>query len=237
MRYVTSAAAAIVLTGVLSSHRFVVAQAPSETAADWVGRFSEGWDETAWEQEFRGIPDGYMRRDDDAGWKSRMLALQGLVRLRGEALPELHQLLESGDGPQRILAAQTLGYIAAAESREPLLTAARTDEIAAVRLYAVDSLGMLGGAAGEVDWKALADNESAGDVKKHINYAIERDGTAVEPAVVERLTRWDPALIDSVAIGKAAPDFELRSAQGETVRLSDYRGEKAVVLVFIYGDT
>jgi peroxiredoxin len=34
-----------------------------------------------------------------------------------------------------------------------------------------------------------------------------------------------------------APDFLLSSAQGESLRLSDYREEKAVVLVFVYGDT
>jgi peroxiredoxin len=32
--------------------------------------------------------------------------------------------------------------------------------------------------------------------------------------------------------GDAAPDFELRSHRGETVRLSDYRGKKNVVLAF-----
>ena len=32
--------------------------------------------------------------------------------------------------------------------------------------------------------------------------------------------------------GKAAPDFALPDVEGRTVRLSDYRGEKFVVLVF-----
>lgn len=32
--------------------------------------------------------------------------------------------------------------------------------------------------------------------------------------------------------GSAAPDFELRDQTGKPVRLSDYRGKKAVVLVF-----
>lgn len=33
-------------------------------------------------------------------------------------------------------------------------------------------------------------------------------------------------------IGQPAPDFELRDQTGQPVRLSDYRGKKAVVLVF-----
>jgi peroxiredoxin len=36
----------------------------------------------------------------------------------------------------------------------------------------------------------------------------------------------------SVEIGQEAPDFELRSSTGDPVKLSSYRGEKAVALVF-----
>ncbi|GAA2117775.1 peroxiredoxin [Streptomyces synnematoformans] len=38
--------------------------------------------------------------------------------------------------------------------------------------------------------------------------------------------------IEGLAPGAAAPDFALRNEHGETVRLSDYRGRKAVVLLF-----
>jgi len=38
-----------------------------------------------------------------------------------------------------------------------------------------------------------------------------------------------------VAAGQAAPDFELTDVQGRTVRLSDYRHKKHVVLVFTRG--
>jgi hypothetical protein len=37
------------------------------------------------------------------------------------------------------------------------------------------------------------------------------------------------------AVGQPAPDFALPDATGETVRLSDYRGRNAVVLVFYRG--
>ena len=36
----------------------------------------------------------------------------------------------------------------------------------------------------------------------------------------------------SAEIGQEAPDFELRGSTGETVKLSSFRGEKAVALVF-----
>ena len=39
----------------------------------------------------------------------------------------------------------------------------------------------------------------------------------------------------TIALNKQAPDFELEDFTGKTVRLSDYRGEKHVVLVFNRG--
>ncbi|MGZ6784442.1 MAG: peroxiredoxin [Nocardioidaceae bacterium] len=36
----------------------------------------------------------------------------------------------------------------------------------------------------------------------------------------------------TVEIGRPAPDFELKDQHGQTVRLSDFRGQKAVVLIF-----
>ncbi|WBB59612.1 peroxiredoxin [Streptomyces sp. WMMC500] len=38
--------------------------------------------------------------------------------------------------------------------------------------------------------------------------------------------------IEALVPGAEAPDFALRTEHGETVRLSDHRGEKAVVLLF-----
>ena len=36
----------------------------------------------------------------------------------------------------------------------------------------------------------------------------------------------------TVAVGQIAPDFTLKSHDGRTVRLSEYRGKSNVVLVF-----
>jgi hypothetical protein len=44
-----------------------------------------------------------------------------------------------------------------------------------------------------------------------------------------------PSDLDRVQVGAEAPDFTLASLAGPNVTLSDYRGEKNVVLVFYRG--
>ena len=41
--------------------------------------------------------------------------------------------------------------------------------------------------------------------------------------------------LDRLAVGDMAPDFTLNSYSGDVVTLSDYRGEKVVLLVFYRG--
>jgi cytochrome oxidase Cu insertion factor (SCO1/SenC/PrrC family) len=44
-----------------------------------------------------------------------------------------------------------------------------------------------------------------------------------------------PTELNRVSVGTRAPDFRLRAIDGTTVALSDYEGEKDVVLVFYRG--
>ena len=41
--------------------------------------------------------------------------------------------------------------------------------------------------------------------------------------------------VERVKVGQAAPDFTLENVEGKTISLSDFRGKKAVVLVFYRG--
>lgn len=41
--------------------------------------------------------------------------------------------------------------------------------------------------------------------------------------------------VGRLAVGDMAPDFTLNSFRGDVITLSDYRGEKAVLLVFYRG--
>ena len=75
------------------------------------------------------------------------------------------------------------------------------------------------------------------DVQKHIAYALERKTRGLDPKIVRSLIDWDPRNINTARLGAAAPDFRLATISGRKVRLHDYRGKQAVVLVFVYGDT
>ncbi|MGH7202203.1 MAG: HEAT repeat domain-containing protein, partial [Planctomycetaceae bacterium] len=150
---------ALALFAVLCGSMEAGAEEPGRSPQEWLTEFSRQWQEDDWTVSFRPVPDGYMRPRDDADWKTRMLALQAFVKTGKDAVPVLLDALKTGDDPQRILAAQALGYLAPHVPHEPLLHAAQSDKNPAVRLYAVDSLGMQGGAH-EIDWDALLKAET-----------------------------------------------------------------------------
>lgn len=207
----------------------MVSQEPEQI----LGSFASLWDEQKWVESFRGM--AYMRAGDDSGWKIRMAALQALVAKGKESVLALESALNSEHVPTRILAAQALGFLAGNANPEVLERVAKADSDPASRLYAVDALGMSGNGP-KVDWEQF-NSERNRDVRMHLQYAQLRKAAAIEPDVVDKLVNWDIALADTAEVGKTAPEFELQTIEGETVRLSDFRGSQPVVLVFIYGDT
>jgi len=208
-----------------------------QSANDLLARFSQDWNENLWEHKSRKRPHGYMRPLDDRGWQTRMRVLRELVLRGQDAVGPLLEVLKGGAAHERVLAAQTLGLLAPDVPPEPLLSAAQTDKNSAVRLYAVDALGMRGSATTAVEWDLMRKQARNRDVRKHIGYALERKDVPVASEVAAVLRDWNPETIDTAVLGQTAPDFALTSVNGEMVRLSEYRGQKAVVLVFVYGDT
>lgn len=208
--------------------------APQDTVAELFSKFETSFDDDQWEHEFRRTK--YMRVPEDNGWQSRMHLIQAAVKQGSAALPAIMKSLESDHVPTRILAAQTLSYLAADADTDAIITRFSQEQDAAVRLYLVDTLGMSG--KGEsVDWPSLTGKERNRDVRKHVNYAKERKGARVNEEVLKRLANWDATRINTAKLGKLAPDFSLTGLDGKPYRLSDYRGKQPVILVFVYGDT
>lgn len=63
----------------------------------------------------------------------------------------------------------------------------------------------------------------AGIVKKNIEETTEFDNIALGSEVDFLATK------EGLALGETAPDFKLETLEGETVKLSDYRGKKVIL--------
>ena len=196
--------------------------------------FKAKWDATKWEKRFRGKK--YMRTTGDTGWKLRMTTLRSLVLLGEAAVPTLTDALDSDHDPTRVLAAQTLSFLAPHADVDRVKKALAEDKNQAVRLYAADILGM-SGKGKAMDWEQLTDPQRNRDVRKHLDYAADRGNNAISDEVIKTMKSWDPSLMDSAKVGSVAPDFRLKTIDGKEIALSDYRGKQPVVLIFVYGDT
>lgn len=199
--------------------------------------FASQWTDEAWIPRTGSRFIGHMRDLKDGQWKLRMLALQEVVSAGKAAVPMLIDRLVNGASHERIFAAQALGYLGKDAPIEPLLKAVRDDDDAAVQLYAVDSLGMRGDAELGARWADFANSIRNRDVMRHMKYAEERAGVGIDQSIIDTLSSWNSSTISTAKVGQPAPEFELTTVGGESVKLEDFRGKSNVVLVFIYGDT
>ena len=212
------------------------AQTPSG-ARQIFQEFLQEWKEDVWQPQDDSRRPGYMRPLDDRGWQYRMNSLHELAASHMKDVGEIRRVLKEGEAPERMLAAQSLAYTLNRECCDDLIEAAEHDADPAVRLYAIDSLSILTQQQHALLFRRLAQNETNRDVKRHLEYALERDDTSLSGRLAAELNHWDKRHLDTAKPGEQAPDFQLMSVTGEKISLSDYRGKKLVALVFVYGDT
>lgn len=180
---------------------------------------------------------GHMRPLGDDGWKARFRTFRELVVLGPEAAPALKESLKAASPDLRILAAQALSMTGDHIAKTHLVEALEMDSEPAVRLYAADALGRMLDPEITAVLTRVQKEDKNGDVRAHAEFALEKSDR-IDPAELRKqLHSYDIAQMDRAALGEPAPLFALEDASGETVRLEDLRGKKAVLLVFIYGDT
>jgi hypothetical protein len=178
----------------------------------------------------------YMRPLNDTGWKARLEGLQQLARADEKAAPALTDALQKGEDETRVFAAQALALLPDPHAKAALVQALK-DQHAAVRLYALDALSMFGKLSEEEPYQTLRQKDANRDVRSHAAFGIERDDKAQHDAIRQILRDFNLKNMATAKVGEGTPDFTLTSAAGKEVRLRHFRGKKAVVLVFIYGDT
>lgn len=214
----------VIAFGLLTAAQ-VDSKAAEPAVAEILAEFSQDWPQ-------QRVP--YRTAEDTTTWKTYALTMKRLVALRDEAVPGLVKACDDPDFQVRALSARVLGYLQA-KSAVPKLIELLNDKQAPVALLAADSLGQIRDPRGLAALRKARAREKRGDVLLHINKSLERKAP-LESDVVDQILKIDEKSIDSAHVGQLAPDFTLLDADGKRWTLSDLRGEKSVVLVFIYGD-
>jgi HEAT repeat protein len=204
------------------------AEPPPPTAPEALAAFQVAWRPLSGNRSMRPL--------DDAGWKKRFETLRHLAHCGDASVRVLSEALRTGDDDLRVFAAQALSLLPHADAR-PSLLAALNDKHAAVRLYALDALSMLGKVPDEDPFRALMQKDPNRDVRAHAACAIDRDEPPQPDAIARALRDYDPKQLATAVLGQQAPDFQLQTPTGAVIRLSQFRGQQPVVLVFVYGDT
>src|SRR5258706_6243565 len=166
----------------------------------------------------------------DKGWEDRV-ALEFEI-INGADLRSLRAALKDEDVFVRSMAARALGILGDKASAEGLAELAKADPEVAVRIRAVESLGLLKLKSDVVEaakkdgdlavrWTA---ERVAGQFKKETDFAsLAREAYA---AGIPR------EAMGSAKVGRPAPDFSARKTDGTLFKLSEVLGKKAIAIYF-----
>jgi hypothetical protein len=167
----------------------------------------------------------------DPGWQVRMKALVALARAGPAAVPVLIDALKNGSPSTRELAVQALVFCADSRA-QPAVEDALDDPEISVRLYACAARSTLGPLEPTKRYLRLRDRDYWA-VRQNMAFALARDDKPDPAALRKALANYDLAAMDSARVGGLAPDFSLGDLQGKTHRLSELRGKKEVLLIFL----
>jgi len=180
---------------------------------------------------YDGVPDL-----ENKDWRVNTLALRDLVRFGGAASPKLQRALSHENPFVRQMAAMALGILQAEDAVDALASRLTDDDDPVVRSHAAIALGQIARPTDVLEKRAAAEDHR--DVLHQIAIAQDRIRTEqpVDPTVAERLAALEASSFHRVRPGDEAPDFVLRDTHDKPWRLRDYRGEKMVVLLWIFAD-
>lgn len=175
---------------------------------------------------------------DDQDWRVRTLAVRDLVRLGAPGTPALVMALQDKNPHVRHVAAMVLGILQTTNAVPSLEKVLREDGDSVVRSQATIALGQIGQHSSLATVQAAQKDDKSKDVQHQAElaaYAIEHGMTAT-PELAKSYAALDESTFGRVQVGKTASDFQLTDTEGKAWRLSDFRGKKPVVLIWVFAD-
>lgn len=173
--------------------------------------------------------------NDDA-WRVRLLAIRDLVRLDSAA--DLKAGLCDENRHVRHVCVTAAGILGHRELGEDLLKLLTDDPDPIVRGRAALALGQIGHKKAEPILKKISEEGKGRNIRHMAKLGFERLKTG-EKSGADDIAAWfglDEKKFRLAKVGKPAPDFELKDTDGRVWRLSDFKGKKTVVLIWIFAD-
>ena len=174
----------------------------------------------------------------DLSWKLRIEVENDLIALGESAVPTLIDACSAPNRHVRLLAAYVLGCLNDRSAIPALIQIVKDDKYAPARLMAIEALGRLG-ASEALSVVQAATQDNNGFISTAAKWALPRVKNAEGVGNTLRelaLSTYDKSQIASAVVGKPAPDFALMNDAGEIVKLSDFRGKKNAVMIFLLAD-
>ncbi len=182
---------------------------------------------------------------ENADWKVTTLAVRDLCQSSNAIVPELLTALHDDNLHVRHVAALTLGILPApSNSNLPieqriaeLTTILQNDKEQLVRSEAAIALGRLNATSAATVLTKASEQDDSKDVRHQCGIAIERIGRKQQDdSLFQAYKSLEESAFESVSIGQPAPDFTLVDTEGKLWTLSEFKGQKTVVLIWIFAD-
>ncbi len=182
---------------------------------------------------------------ENSDWRVNTLAVRDLCRAGTAATPALLKALEDVDLHVRQVAALTLGILPADANSKPhleeriagLTVVLQNDKEQLDRSEAAIALGRLNATSAVAVLTKAAEHDDSKDVRHQCEIAIERIGKQQhEDSLFQAYQSLDESTFNSVSVGQPATDFTLMDTEGKPWTLSELKGKKTVVLIWIFAD-
>lgn len=178
-------------------------------------------------------------------WRITTLAVRDLCRGGDAVVPLLLKALHDENLHVRHVAALTLGILPSSRDSRPsiemriaeFITVLQNDQEQLVRSEAAIALGRLNATSAVAALTKAAENDNSKDVRHQCEIAVERIAKQqLDNSLYLAYQSLDESTFDSVSTGQPAPDFALTDTGGKLWTLSELRGTKTVVLIWIFAD-